>query len=450
LELTLPEGSAGRRLKCPRCGGKFYVGTWNPESGTFAATDRASSAEIAPSRPASSREIHPSGSDVELKAKDPKHAASSHDQQRSRRIEPKAKAKDRPPSSVVIETYKPATYKPEPHKPDRSAAKPRPPSSREIETPRKETRSPKRSADENRRESGPPKRSADENRRESGPPKRSADENRRPGSGGGERSLRELVGDDLLADAAGGNRGRAADAAGLFDDLPDPRAKTPSRPAPAEPVLKRGRVGGSVAGSIARQCPACDALIPAGESLCSACGFDAESGAAVPLVEEDFDETFGQVAAPTSIPFGVMMIGGISLIASVGLAIVAFLAGDLGSIFLGLICLFAVFASIQFLRGVTFKLLIVALSIGAAIDVVALIALPVVNANENVEVKPAENDTVEVKGADDADSADVVIAPPTERMDMNKISLGIGLLIAYAIVAFLLLTPSFRRYYDRS
>lgn len=436
LELTLPEGSAGRRLKCPRCGGKFYVGTWNPESGTFAATDRASSAEIAPSRPASSREIHPSGSDVELKAKDPKDAASSHDQQSARRIEPKAKAKDRPPSSVVIETYKPETYKPEPHKPDRSAAKPRPPSSREIETPRKETRSPRRPADEIRRESGSPKRSADENRRQ--------------GSGGGERSLRELVGDDLLADAAGGNRGRAADAAGLFDDLPDPRAKAPARPAPAEPVLKRGRVGGSVAGSIARQCPACDALIPAGESLCSACGFDAESGAAVPLVEEDYDDTFGQVAAPTSIPFGVMMIGGISLIASVGLAIVAFLAGDLGSIFLGLICLFGVFASIQFLRGVTFKLLIVALSIGAAIDVVALIALPVVNANQNVEVKPAENDSVEVKGADDADAADVVIAPPTERMDMNKISLGIGLLIVYAIVAFLLLTPSFRRYYDRS
>ncbi len=425
LELTLPEGSAGRRLKCPRCGGKFYVGTWDPSSGTFAASDRASSAEVSPTRPASSREIHPSGSDVELKAKDRKRPSSSHDQQGVRRSDSKPTSKDRPPSSVVIETFKPA------------AAKPRPPSSREIAAPRREP------AQSKHRDEG--------SKHESSSPKRPASDPRRAGSGGGERSLRELVGDDLLADAAGGSRGRAADAAGLFDDLPDPRAKAaPYRPAPVEPVLKRGQLGGSVAGSIARQCPACDGLIPAGASICSACGFDAESGAAVPLIEEDYDETFADAAASNPIPFGVIMIGGISLIAGLGLALVAFLAGDLGSIFLGLICLFGVFASIQFLRGVTYKLLIIALSIGAAVDVVAFIALPVINANETVEVKSAASDSVEVKGGDEVDSADEVITPITDRIDMNKLALGIGLLVAYAIVAFLLLTPSFRRYYDRS
>jgi len=106
------------------------------------------------------------------------------------------------------------------------------------------------------------------------------------------------------------------------------------------------------------------------------------------------------------------------------------------------VCLFGAFAAVHLLRGHTAKLLIVALSLGAMVDVVAFIALPIVQANEETKI--------EQRPVDDDEFENVAIQPITERLDTNKLSLGIVNLILYAAVAAYLSSPGVRRHYARN
>src|SRR5438045_1403790 len=77
---------------------------------------------------------------------------------------------------------------------------------------------------------------------------------------------------------------------------------------------------------------------------------------------------------------------------------------------LAVVCLFGVFASNQFHRGQSSRLLLVALTLGVMIDVVGLIALPLYQANEIDEV------ALQIRKIDHPD-VEVAIPSYAERLE---------------------------------
>jgi hypothetical protein len=141
---------------------------------------------------------------------------------------------------------------------------------------------------------------------------------------------------------------------------------------------------------------------------------------------------------------GVWIIGGLCFLGSIVLTLVSLVKSlrvedGTGFHLLTLVCLFGIYASVQFLRGKSAKLLLVALSLGALIDIVALIALPIFDANSATTV---------VSRTEPADPEDegLVIQSVTERLDTQRLTLGILGLVIYAAVSVYLTSPPVRRY----
>jgi hypothetical protein len=181
-------------------------------------------------------------------------------------------------------------------------------------------------------------------------------------------------------------------------------------------------------------------VVPAGMSICSKCGLDLESGTRVSL-----DDEFAPPPAPPQPmwPLPVAIIGGICFLASLIFTVASlslWMRGVDGFQYFVPLCLFAVFASVQFLRRKSLKLLVIALTFGLAIDIVAMIAMPIVDAN--LQTKAIARDHT-----DHPDQADIAIPSVVDRLDTQKLSLGITLIIVYAGVSIYLISPPVRRYF---
>ena len=216
----------------------------------------------------------------------------------------------------------------------------------------------------------------------------------------------------------------AADVVGLFNEDSAPKR----------------RIVAAEARSKARRCSSCGSVVLAGMSLCERCGLDLDTGRRHNVVDVIDDIPPPPRASGT--PMGILFIGVVALIASAILGAMALLMPSVptvGKASLGLICGFGVYASIEFLRGKSFKLMLVALLLGGAIDVVGLIAMPIVYANET--------DTIAVDNAASTDDNDDDDAPiprlqsVKDRLDMGKVNAGIILLLADA-AAFVYLATS--------
>ena len=184
----------------------------------------------------------------------------------------------------------------------------------------------------------------------------------------------------------------------------------------------------------ARRCPTCGGVVPRGMSLCSTCGLDLESGTRIDLTEDL--GAMPVMARRTAVPIGSWVVGFLSIFASALFAIISLIQwqqGEGGYVFLLLVCLFGVYAAVQFLRARSLKLLIIALTLGVAVDIVAMIILPVVLALSDVQVnhQPGEDEPA--------------IQSVNERLDTNKLSWGVALVISYAALALYLNSPAVRR-----
>lgn len=215
------------------------------------------------------------------------------------------------------------------------------------------------------------------------------------------------------------------DALALFDDGPPKSASR--RPTGAEARAK------------ARRCPTCGGHIPVGMSICQTCGLDLETGMRVGL--ED-DLTPPPPPPSVSLPLHIMLVGGICALG--GTLLAAYSAfqsvqGVAGWRYFIPVCLFAVYAAVQFLRGKSPKMLLAALSLGAVLNVVGLIVMPIVYAN--METKVVER----IAPNDDPNAAEVMIQPITERLDADRIMTGILLLVAYALITVYLISPAANR-----
>jgi hypothetical protein len=258
----------------------------------------------------------------------------------------------------------------------------------------------------------------------------------------GSGEVREVYAVPLLNEAGGGAKAatkaptaagakpaaaskQVADAHALFDDGPKKPAR---RPSAAE------------ARSRARRCPTCGGVVPVGMSLCSTCGLDLETGTRVSLE----DDLAPPAPRKPSLPLPISILGGISFLGSVILTIATtllWLRGFEGVQYFVPICLFGVFGAVQFLRQRTVKLLLMALTFGLAIDIVALIAMPIYRAN----VDTAES--VRTVAPVDPDKGELVIPSVVDKLDTQSLTIGICLIVVYAGVAIYLMSPQVQRHF---
>jgi hypothetical protein len=173
-------------------------------------------------------------------------------------------------------------------------------------------------------------------------------------------------------------------------------------------------------------------------SVCARCGLDLESGVRVDLEDDPAPQPAPRAPAP---PMAVSIIGGIAFMGSLALTVLSialWLGGFDGCQYFVPICAFGIYAAVQFLRQKSVRLLILALSFGLAVDVVALIAMPVYHAN--MEASAVDRNMTSEK-------AEVVIPSVVDKLDTQKLTIGIGLILVYAGVVFYLMTPQVKRHF---
>ncbi len=217
--------------------------------------------------------------------------------------------------------------------------------------------------------------------------------------------------------------GADADALALFQDSPQPRRKKT----------------GAEARANARRCPTCNSVVPAGMSLCQSCGLDLDTGTRVDLT----DDLTPPLPPQPAMPIPMAVVGGLCLTIAIALsafAVVKWQEGVEGGIYFIPIALFGVWAAVQFLRGKTAKLLLVALTLGALVDIAFLVAFPIYKANFE-ETKTIERRTT----TDDPESDEVQIKPLAERLDTGPVFRGLGILVLYAGVSVYLMSPQVHR-----
>jgi hypothetical protein len=229
-----------------------------------------------------------------------------------------------------------------------------------------------------------------------------------------------------------GDRGaQSADAAALFDDRPARRKQTAAE-----------------ARSQGRRCVTCGSGVPRGMSICSVCGTDQDTGLRVGL-DDDLEPPAPQAppGAPAHVSFtGVLIIAGsllLLVLAIINAARTESSVGLLSWFALAMVSGYAIYAAIQFIRGKSAKLLIAALTLGVVVDVMTLIALPLLQ-----PFMQEQETIVNVNSAPSADVDDAVVGirPFEDRIDLKRIMVGIGLILVYAALSLYLISPSVKKY----
>jgi hypothetical protein len=229
-----------------------------------------------------------------------------------------------------------------------------------------------------------------------------------------------------------------SDAEALFEDAP----------------VRKKKLKGAEARAQARRCVGCGGVVPAGMPICATCGVDQETGMRVGL--ED-DLTLPPPPPPsTGLPLHIAITGFLCGLASVILLILALIMSvreEPGVTQYGWLCLVLVSAlgihgAIQFFIGRSVKYLMLALTLGVLVDLMSLIALPIIQANfadrEAVVTRVAKKDN-----PDSLDAEDVEIKPIAERLDQQKITLGLSVILVYALLSIYLMSPAVKRYFAK-
>jgi hypothetical protein len=253
-----------------------------------------------------------------------------------------------------------------------------------------------------------------------------------------DRDLRETFDLPLMSGRDAERQGAAAapavgDAEALFQDRGEIRRRTTA----------------GEARSRARRCSHCGGLVPQGMSICVTCGVDQESGLRVGL-----DDDLAPAAPPPSSgpPLHVTIVGGLLGTAALILFIVALIksvGGAEGLENYGWLCLavvsgFGIFAAVQFIRLKSAKLLMAALTVGIVINLMALIAMPLVRATWETE------GAVSTLPSDDPDDSGVHIKPFEDRLDTRSLSFGVTFLVIYAVLAIYLMSPAVKKPLQRA
>lgn len=184
-------------------------------------------------------------------------------------------------------------------------------------------------------------------------------------------------------------------------------------------------------------------------SICVTCGVDQETGIRVGL---DDDLAPPPPPAPSGPPLHVAIIGamlGIGALIMLILSLINSVGGaggwqKYGWLCLALVSCFGIYAVVQFLRLKTAKLLMVALTLGVVINLMALIAMPLILSNWVM------GQTVEEFRSDNPEDAGILIKPPEDQLDIRSIEVGVTLLVIYAGLALYLMSPAVKKPFQRA
>ncbi len=232
------------------------------------------------------------------------------------------------------------------------------------------------------------------------------------------------------------SRSKEAGVAGLFDEPPPPK-----------------KISTAEAKKRPRRCQ-CGSVVPAGMSLCQTCGLDLDTGQRIDV--EDFLDEVVAPPRPPSAPMGVTLVGMLSMLVSILLAGVAFYiyitgaAGERswGYLLLGLVCCFGVFASYKFIQGKSSKYLLTALILGACINVVALIILPLtLAAGVSGSAANTFGEPEPIFFEEAPEDVPLGLKPVTAKIDWDKFSAGLAILAVTSALMFYITTPGVRRYF---
>jgi hypothetical protein len=251
-----------------------------------------------------------------------------------------------------------------------------------------------------------------------------------------------LLGEDLPKAKSSPGQAKtpaAADAMALFQD---------------EPKSKR-KVTGAEARSKPRRCPSCGGVVGIGMSLCNTCGLDLDTGQRIAPLDV-FDDELPEAPRSESPTLGVMFVGGLSFMANLLLSVATVVAsvqgGGSGMLFLLVVWLFGIYASVQFLRRKSIRPLFLAHGLGVGIGAVFLIVLPIWNVTFGTDV--VDNGTVITAPPVNPDDPTGPVVPNLakqleENNGMARITWGIALLLSYAALSVYMNTPSMKREFTK-
>jgi len=189
-------------------------------------------------------------------------------------------------------------------------------------------------------------------------------------------------------------------------------------------------------------------------SICTSCGVDQDTGMRVGL---DDDLMPQPLSRPTGPPLHIAIVGFLCGLASVVLLILALIqsvrdeAGmtQYGWLCLALVSAVGIYGAVQFLMGKTAKMLMLALTLGLFVNLIALIALPIMQANFEGKERVVSQ---RVHSPDDPASVgdeDVEIIPIAERIDVQKIKGGLIIIGLYVALSIYLMSPPVKKHFIR-
>ena len=210
------------------------------------------------------------------------------------------------------------------------------------------------------------------------------------------------------------------------------------------------RLAAAEARARARRCIHCGSGVPQGMSVCPTCSTDQETGMRVGLEDDLAPPPLPRSQGP---PLHISIIGGLCGTAGIILTLVGVIKSTQGQssaenyawLALALIAMFGIFGCVQLIRGRSAKVLILALTIGVVGDVLGLVAIPLIapmlEDNEQIikAIKPK-----------DLDESGVEIRPFEERINTEKIKLGVLVLLIYAVLSLYLISPPVKKYIFQS
>jgi hypothetical protein len=234
---------------------------------------------------------------------------------------------------------------------------------------------------------------------------------------------------DAERQGASAPAGAVGDAAALFQDRPGPRRRSTAGDARSQ----------------ARRCVNCGGLVPQGMSTCVSCGVDQETGLRVGL-EDDLAPP--PPPPPSGPPLHIAVIGGLLGTAALILLVLSLIKSvgpaenwqNYGWLCLALVSGFGIFAVVQFIRLKSAKLLMVALTLGVIINLMTLIAMPLI-----LPYIGDPSQTVLPNRSDNPEDADIRIKSPEELIDVQSLELGITFLVIYAVLAVYLMSPAVKK-----
>jgi hypothetical protein len=262
-------------------------------------------------------------------------------------------------------------------------------------------------------------------------------------AGSGGHDLRDLFASPMasaasIERAASSGKTAVSDAEALFRDDPATRRK----PRGAEARAQN------------RRCSNCGGLVPMGMSICSDCGLDQDTGMRV-----DLDEDLIPAAPPRSTgpPLHIAIVGLLCGLASAILLLLALIqsvrsqAGvtQYGWLCLALVSAVGIFGTVQFLTGKTSKYLMLALTLGLFVNLVAMIAMPIVQANFDEKDRVVSRVTTRPDEPGSVSDLDVEIKSIEARLDVQRIKGGLIITGLYVALSIYMMSPPVKKHFIR-